>query len=156
LAWLLRTIKDHPKRKRYLTSFPFVAIQEWLYSLLVDDEDNPNSIVWPACKALLECAASCDPSVISSVIMWCTQLISHRAIGSHAFNIITEIANTTLNAVLRNIKPPLPEALWQEIRQFYHVVQQIIHKTYKKKFTVLLSSPTLISLYVTTTPLMPE
>ena len=155
LAWLLRAIKDHPQRKRYLVSFPFLAIQEWISSLLLDEE-NYNSVVWPVSKALLECAASCDPSVMSSVIAMCTQAMPQHAIDSHAFNIITEIATTSLNTILKNVKLPLPEALQQEVCQFYHVIQKIIRKACKKKFNMLLSSPSLISLYVTATPVVPE
>lgn len=155
LAWLLRAIKDHPQRKRYLVSFPFLAIHEWISSLLLDEE-NYNSVVWPVCKALLECAASCDPSVIPSVIAMCTQVMPQYAIDSHAFNIITEIATTSVNAVLKNVKLPLPEALQYEACQFYHVIQKIICKACKKKFNMLLSSPSLISLYVTATPVVPE
>lgn len=154
LAWLLRTIKDHPQRKRYLVSFPFLAVHEWISSLLLD-EDHYSSVVWPVCKALLECAVSCDPSMMSSVIAKCTQSMPQHVIDSHAFNVITEIASTSLNAVLKDVKLPLPEALEQDISQFYHVIQQIIRKACKKKFTTLLSSPSLISLYVTATPVVP-
>lgn len=155
LAWLLKAIKDHPQRKRYLASFPFLAIQQWISSLLLD-EDNYNVVMWPVCKALLECIASCDLSVMSSVIAMCSQLIPQHVIDSHVFNVITEIANISLHAILKEIKLPLPEALQQEVTQFYHVIQQIICKACRKKFTVLLSSPSLISLYVTTTPIVPE
>lgn len=155
LAWLLKAIKDHPQRKRYLTSFPFLAIQQWISSLLLD-EDNFNIVMWPVCKALLECIASCDPSVMSSVITMCSQSIPQHVINSHVFNVITEIANTSLHAILKEIKLPLPEALQQEVTQFYHVIQQIIRKACKKRFTVLLPSPSLISLYVTVTPVVPE
>ena len=155
LAWLLRTLKDHPQRKKCLLSFPFLAIQEWIGSLLLD-ENNYNIVLWPACKALLECAVSCDPSVTSPVIAMCTQLMSQHVIGSHAFNIITDIANTSLNAVLKNIKLPLQETLQLEVSQLYHAIQQIIYKACKKKFTTLLSTPSLISLYVTATPVVSE
>ena len=155
LAWLLRAIKDHSQRKKHLESFPFLAIHQWISSLLLDEETY-SIVMWPACKALLECAASCDPSVMSSVIMTCTQLISQHAIDSHVFNVITEIANTSVKAVLKETKLLLPEALQQEISQFYHVIQQIIRKTCKKKFTTLLATPTLISLYVTATPVVAQ
>lgn len=154
LAWLLRTVKEHPQRKKHLSSFPFLAVQEWLSSLLLGG-DSCNSVVWPACKALLECAASCDPSVMSSVIATCTQTIHQHVINSHMFNVITEIAITSLSAILRDIKLPLPEALQQEVSQLYHMIQQIIHKACKKKFTILLST-LLISLYTTATPVVPE
>ena len=156
LAWLLKAIKGHPHRKRYLASLPFLAIQEWISSLLLDEDNFNTTIVWPVCKALLECAASCDSSVMSSVIAMSTQLIPQHVVNSHAFNVITEIANTSLHAVLKEIKLPLPETLQQEVSQFYHVIQQIIHKACKKQFTALLSSSSLISLYVTVTPVVPE
>lgn len=155
LAWLLRTIKDHPQKRKCLISFPFLTIHQWISSLLID-ENNYSTVLWPVCKELLECAASCDPSVMSSTIATCTQLLPQHVINSHVFNSITEIANTSLKAVLRENKPPLPEALQQEISQFYHVIQKIISKACKKKFTALLSSPVLISLYVTATPIVPE
>lgn len=155
LAWLLRTLKDHPQRKKCLLSFPFLAIHEWISSLLLD-ENNYSVVLWPACKALLECTASCDPSVMSSVITLCTQFMSQHIIDGHAFNIITDIANTSLNAVLKTIKLPLHEALQLEVSQLYHAIQQIIRKACKKKFTSLLSSPSLISLYVNATPVVPE
>ena len=138
-----------------MLSFPFLAIQEWISSLLLD-ENNYNSVLWPLCKALLECTASCDPSVMSSVIAVCTQLMSQHVIDSHAFNIITDIANTSLNAILKDIKLPVHEAFRLEVSQLYHVIQQIIRKACKKKFTTLLLSPSLISLYVTATAVVPE
>ena len=138
-----------------MVSFPFLAVQQWISSLLLDEE-NYNIVVWPVCKAILECAASCDPSVMSSVIAMCTQLIPQHVMNTHAFNVITEIANTSLHAILKETKLPLPEALQQEVSQFYHVIQQMIRKTCKKKFTALLSSPSLISLYVTATPVVLE
>ena len=93
---------------------------------------------------------------MSSVIAVCTQLMSQHVIDSHAFNIITDIANTSLNAVLKDIKLPVHEAFRLEVSQLYHVIQQIIRKACKKKLTTLLLSPSLISVYVTATPVVPE
>ena len=138
-----------------MASFPFLAINEWICSLLLD-KDYCIATVWPTCKATLECTASCDPPVISSVIAMCTQQITQHSIDSNTFSVITEIANTSLNAIIKEIKLPLPEALQQDVSQFYHVIQQIIRKACKKKFTTLLSFPSLISLYVTATSSVPE
>ena len=138
-----------------MASFPFLAIHEWICSLLLD-KDYCIASVWPACKATLVCTASCDPSVMSSVITICTQRITQHSIDSHAFSVITEIASTSLNAIIKEIKLPLPEAISRDVSQLYHVIQQIIRKACKRKFTMLLSSPSLISLYITATSIVSE
>lgn len=107
--------------------------------------------------AVVECAGSCDPSVISSMISLCTHPLPQYNIGSDECNSITGLAGVCLNVMLRcHQKTELPTSFVDELTQFYVVIQQKIKKCYHKKLLLLLAAPSVVSLYVTASQHVPE
>jgi len=156
LAWLLRSIKDHPRSKKHLTEFPFHSVQEWLSVQLLNDFNN-SGVLWPLCVAVLECAGSCDPSVISLMMSSCTQPLPQYGVGSDECNTIIGLVGVCLNVVLKNHhKTGLPQSFVDELTQFYVVIQQKLKKCYRKRLSLLLSIPSVVLVYVTASQHVPE
>ncbi|XP_065909169.1 unhealthy ribosome biogenesis protein 2 homolog isoform X2 [Dysidea avara] len=157
LAWLLRSVRDHPRSKKHLTDFPFHPLQEWLIVQLLHNHNNNSGVLWPVSVALLECAGSCDPSVMSLMMSLCTHPLPQYGIGSDKCNTIIGLANVCLNVVLKEChKTGLPQSFVDELTQFYVVVQQKIMKCYHKKLSLLLSTPSVVLVYVTASRHLPD
>jgi len=156
LTWLLRSVNDHPRSKKHLKDFPFHSVQEWLSVQLLNDHNNSNGVLWPVCVAVLECAGSCDPPVMP-LMMSCTHPLSQYNIDSDKCNTIIGLAGVCLNVVLKSHhKSGLPQSFVDELTQFYVVIQQKIKKCYRKRLSMLLSTPSVVLVYVTASRHVPE